>query len=54
MGNVHFVNLACHKMVFGHRSFYSFSPRLVDVELNLVIAQHFMEREKNERTRNTH
>jgi len=46
MGNVHFVNLARHKMVFGYHFFYRFSPWLVDIELNLMITQHFVEREK--------
>jgi hypothetical protein len=54
MDNVHFVNLEGLKSVFGHPFFYSFSTQLIDIELNPANSKLRIEREKDERTGNSH
>ena len=50
MENVHFVNLVGTKTVFRHAPFYSFSPQMIDIELNLTDSKPWTEMEKDERT----
>ena len=54
MDNVHFVNLKGLESVFRHLFFYSFSPQLIDIELNPANSKLRTEKEKDERTRNSH
>lgn len=54
MDNVHFVNVEGLKSVFQHQFFYSFSPQLIDIELNPANSKLRREREKDEGTGNSH
>jgi hypothetical protein len=46
MENVHFVNLIGIKTVFPRVPFYSFSPQLIDIELNLPDSKAWIGMEK--------